>query len=160
MARCPKCSYQLVLLFNRSKYKCALCSKLYPQKEIENKEFRRFNEGKRLSDVEDYQKQRKEELLRIKQLKKSVKQLFKPIKNKNDYYKEYKQKNKAKIQEWLKQNKLAKDYKNKIKHRLYHYRLQQKQLTLQYLKNCKEKLYINEIFKSPPTFALCEVLNL
>ena len=52
MPRCPNCNYILVLLENRCKYKCAKCSKLYSQKEIDNKEFREWNEKQRELDRE------------------------------------------------------------------------------------------------------------
>lgn len=51
--RCPNCSYKLVFLENRLKYKCAKCSKLFPQKLIENIEFRRWNEFQRGLDKEN-----------------------------------------------------------------------------------------------------------
>ena len=55
MANCPKCSYVLVLLERRLKYKCALCSKLYPQKKIENKEFRDWNKQQKIRDIKNYE---------------------------------------------------------------------------------------------------------
>ena len=59
MPRYPNCSYKLVLLSFRSKYKCALCSKLYPKKEIEVKEFQEFNKKRKIEDLESYEKERK-----------------------------------------------------------------------------------------------------
>ncbi len=47
MPRCPNCNYLLVLLEHRRKYKCAKCGKLFPQREIEDKEFREFNKKRR-----------------------------------------------------------------------------------------------------------------
>jgi DNA-directed RNA polymerase subunit RPC12/RpoP len=41
-SRCPNCNYSLVLLERRAKYKCALCSKLFPQKEVDDKEFQKM----------------------------------------------------------------------------------------------------------------------
>lgn len=47
MARCPKCSFALVLLPKRNKYKCAKCSSLFRQKFIDNREFRAWNKRQR-----------------------------------------------------------------------------------------------------------------
>jgi len=47
MTVCPRCSYSLVLLKNRRRYKCAKCGGLYLQKPIEDREFRRWNEKQR-----------------------------------------------------------------------------------------------------------------
>jgi transcription initiation factor TFIIIB Brf1 subunit/transcription initiation factor TFIIB len=57
MPRCPNCSYILVLLERRGKYKCAKCGKLYPQKQIDDKEFRGYNKRQREKDKEDYEQQ-------------------------------------------------------------------------------------------------------
>ena len=46
MARCIKCNYLLVLLPKRSKYKCAKCSSLFPQREIDNRKFRSTTKDK------------------------------------------------------------------------------------------------------------------
>ena len=43
MPRCPNCSYMLVLLKERNRYKCAKCSGLFSQKKIEDKDFREQN---------------------------------------------------------------------------------------------------------------------
>ena len=63
MPRCPNCSYILVLLERRGKYKCAKCGKLYPQKEIDDKEFREHNKRQKERDKDDYERQR---ILRLK----------------------------------------------------------------------------------------------
>ncbi len=47
MTVCPKCSYALVLLPKRRRYKCAKCSSLYLEKFIDSREFRRFNQIQR-----------------------------------------------------------------------------------------------------------------
>ena len=51
MPRCPNCSYMLVLLEKRRKYKCAKCSKLFFQKEIDNRHFREQNKRIFLEDM-------------------------------------------------------------------------------------------------------------
>jgi len=52
MPRCPNCFYSLVLLEHRRKYKCAKCSKLFAQKEIDDKEFREWNKKRRKDEKE------------------------------------------------------------------------------------------------------------
>ncbi len=100
MSRCPNCSYKLVLLSSRPKYKCALCSKLYPEKEIEAKEFQEFNKRRRVEDIEIYEKERKEHLARIKEIKKSLRFLFNGFsKTSKEYRKEYYEKNRGKIKQ-------------------------------------------------------------
>lgn len=66
MSRCPNCSYILVLLEKRGKYKCAKCSKLFLKKEIDDEEFREWDKEQRKKDEEDFNKQLK---LRRKSLK-------------------------------------------------------------------------------------------
>lgn len=66
MPRCPNCSYILVLLEKRGKYKCAKCSKLFLRKEVESKEFREYNKRQKETDKEEFDKQLK---LRRKTLK-------------------------------------------------------------------------------------------
>lgn len=66
MPRCPNCSYILVLLEKRAKYKCAKCGKLFLQKEIDDKEFREYNKREKEKEKDDFQKNLK---LRRKRLK-------------------------------------------------------------------------------------------
>src|SRR3989344_476449 len=123
MPRCPNCSYKLVLLSSRPKYKCALCSKLYPKKEIEINEFQEFNKRRRIEDIENYEKERKEHLARIKEIKGDLKLLFNGfLKTPKEYRKEYYEKNKEKIRqlnkEWRLNNreydlKRKQDYRKK-----------------------------------------------
>jgi len=110
MPRCPNCSYKLVLLSSRPKYKCALCSKLYPKKEIEVKEFQEFNKRRRMEDAERFEKEYKGHLTRIKEIKKSLRLLFNGFsKTSKEYRKEYYEKNKEKIRqlnrEWRLRNR-------------------------------------------------------
>ena len=107
MLRCPNCSYKLVLLSSRSKYKCALCSKLYPKKEIEVKEFQEFNKRRRIKDAERFDKEYERHLARIKEIKKSLRLLFKGFsKTPKAYRKEYYEKNKEKIKQLNKEWRL------------------------------------------------------
>ena len=71
MPTCPNCSYELVLLSSRPKYKCALCSRLYPQREVETKAFREWNKRQRENDLhninlEGIQKRERKNLLNRK----------------------------------------------------------------------------------------------
>ena len=82
LTRCPNCSYKLVLLSSRPMYKCALCSRHYPEKEIEAIEFREFNKIRKIEDSEGVNKERKERLARIKEIKGSLRLLFRGTSNK------------------------------------------------------------------------------
>jgi len=73
MIRCPNCFYELALLEKRRKYKCAKCGKLFPQKEIENKEFREWNKKRRKEERDKVNKElelRKQKRKRSKPLSK------------------------------------------------------------------------------------------
>ncbi len=121
MPTCLNCGYELVLL-PRLKYKCSLCSKLYPQKEIENKTFRNWNKKQKEQDLHSLNlevKQRKESL-QEKKILKGLKLLFKKQKPRikltskeieqriNNYSKWYYHKNKEKLLEqddkWRQEN--------------------------------------------------------
>ncbi|MBL7147961.1 MAG: hypothetical protein ISS82_03995 [Nanoarchaeota archaeon] len=54
MPHCPNCSYILVLLEHRMRYKCSKCSRLYPQKQIDNEEFCKWNEQHRNEAYKKY----------------------------------------------------------------------------------------------------------
>ncbi len=58
MPRCPNCFYELVLFEKRRRYKCAKCSKLFPKREIEDKEFVEWNK-KRKKELKDNLKRKK-----------------------------------------------------------------------------------------------------
>ena len=108
MPRCPNCNYSLVLLEHRRKYKCAKCGKLFPQKEIEDKEFREFN------------KKRREESK--KESKKEYKKLYAQENREriSAWMREYYEKNKEKIKEqqrkWVAKNpEKIKEYQRKYR---------------------------------------------
>src|SRR3989344_5493006 len=152
MPRCPNCSYKLVLLSSRPKYKCALCSKLYPKKEIEVKEFQEFNKRRRIEDAERFEKEYKEHLVRIREVKKNRELLNAKAKLKRQTNPEPERQRK----------KLWRD-DNQNMMRAYgmiqHYRRKQKTLALQYLENEDFKPSNEEIFHSVPTFALSYLLE-
>ena len=89
MSRCPNCSYKLVLLSNRPKYKCALCSKLYTIKEIELKDFLEFNKNQRVSDIDFHEKETIKRNIELKSIKQQLKQLFSSKRDKKKYAQEY-----------------------------------------------------------------------
>lgn len=100
MPQCPNCSYKLVLLLHRPKYKCALCSKLYPKKEIDTKQFKKFNKRQRIFDIENYEKERKQEITKIGEIRRQIKKLFNGLpKSPKEYKKEYYEKNKKNIKQ-------------------------------------------------------------
>ena len=61
MSRCPNCSYLLVLIERRSKYKCAKCSRLWLQKLIDDRDFKEFNKKQRNLDKKEAEKERAKE---------------------------------------------------------------------------------------------------
>ena len=73
MPICPNCSYKLVLLSSRLKYKCSLCSKLFSQKEIDNKKFREWNKFQRQLDLETLKLKNKVRLTKEEKLQKARK---------------------------------------------------------------------------------------
>jgi len=75
MPRCPNCSYILVLLEKRGKYKCAKCGKLFLRKEVESKDFREYNKRQKETDKEEFNRQLK---LRRKTLKPRIKKYVQP----------------------------------------------------------------------------------
>jgi hypothetical protein len=48
--RCPKCDYMLTLLEKRDKYKCGLCDTLFPVRDIDLIQFRKYNEREKAKD--------------------------------------------------------------------------------------------------------------
>ena len=50
MAKCPNCNYTLVLHEHRRKYKCSKCGKLFPQKDVDTKEFVEWNKQRRAEE--------------------------------------------------------------------------------------------------------------
>ncbi|MEK6830543.1 MAG: hypothetical protein AABX77_00770 [Nanoarchaeota archaeon] len=105
MSICPNCSYELVLLSTRSKYKCALCSKLYPQKEIDNKEFKEFNKRSRIEDFKEYKKEETIEYLKIKEINKHLRTLFSGVRKNNKNYAINKERIKLSNKEWRLKNR-------------------------------------------------------
>lgn len=186
--QCPNCSYKLVLLSNRGKYKCALCSKLYPQKEINNKEFRAWNKEQRKQDLKDIRLNEQKRLNELKQIKKDLKLLFTPRQSSKEYSKKWREKNREvyntikriywnkktkqintkrrekysnkreQVLNYQKLWKLDNKYAHNLKRRLAELRESQKQLTLQLCKNEEYKLYTACFKEVLPSFVLAELL--
>jgi len=132
MASCPKCSYSLVLLEHRGKYKCALCSRLFPQKEIDDKEFREWNKRQRVLDIEFSNKKTEEELVQISELKIQIKYLFNGLpKSTKEYQKEYFRKNKEKVLQRIYSYREKNKEKHKLNNRLARWRNKQKELAIE-----------------------------
>lgn len=118
MAICPKCSYSLVLLPKRLRYKCAKCGGLYLQKPIEDREFRRWNEKQREFTREGLE-QDFEQLWNVyKDLNPPERKPSKPRsrlseEEKKQKYKEYYQKSRERIL------KHAKEYYQKNKEKVF-----------------------------------------
>lgn len=155
MPICKNCGYELVLL-SRPKYKCALCSKLYPQKEIENKTFREWNKKQKENDLHnlDLEEKKVNKLIEENKILKGFRFLFKErriklskeerLQRKRDYYLKNKQtinlKGKIKRQNDLEvYNKRRKDWRDKnlemmrVYGQIQHYRSKQRELVLGYL---------------------------
>lgn len=93
MPKCPNCSYLLVLLEHRRKYKCAKCGRLFPQQEVDSNEFRELNKRERKKDKKEAMKEYKREWM---------------IKNRERmriYFKEYYKKNKQRILAQMKEDR-------------------------------------------------------
>lgn len=143
--RCPNCSYKLVLLKFRSKYKCALCGKLYIQKEIESKEFQQWNKQQRESDLKlsnlNFIEERKDARKRWRQDNREfVNQYARDCRSKNKEQintrrREAYSKNRKQIYEKYKQWQQKNQHNYNMKVRLAFLRQEQKQLALQLCKN-------------------------
>src|SRR3989344_2054281 len=97
MPRCPNCSYKLVFLEKRLRYKCAKCSRVFLQKFIENKDFQRYNKHRRELDKHNLNleiKQRKRPKLTSEERKLRTKESAKKWRQDNlEKCREYSRKN-------------------------------------------------------------------
>jgi len=181
MPRCPNCNYLLVLLENRRKYKCAKCSKLFSQREIDDAEFRVWNKKRRKEDKENIEKELQEMIkssnkkLTKEELHEKKLILQKKWNEKNrEYINEYKRKYWAKHRDKLlakrKENyerrkpeilEQQKEYRqnNKEKSRLKHLRDSQKRLAGRKFEFAKEKGSISQILLFLPTFLLAYLIR-
>ena len=172
MARCTKCSYLLVLLHKRNKYKCSKCSSLFPQKEIDNKEFIVWNGRQRLQDIENMKPERKPRIKlsdeeKIRRANESAKRWREHNKERCRELSEINyEKNKEKILARKKAYRQEIKDKDRIRRKEYRYqqidrtrqlariqwwRQKQKDLALRELKNMEEKVYNANVLISPLT---------
>ena len=155
MPRCPNCNYELVLLEHRQKYKCAKCGKLFPQKEVEIKEFREWNRRQRQEEkerVEQELKQNKEQKPKLSKEEKLARSREAQRKFREENREEY---NQTKREYWASNHnhlleKRRENYKkkkaqilarqklygenHKIERRINNLRFEQKELALERLK--------------------------
>jgi len=107
MAVCPKCGYMLVLPPKRRRYKCAKCSRLYSQRFIDDREFKRLNQIQRRITKEETERYFDEIwkafriLTRTERKKPNPRKRFSEEERKQRI-KEYRKKNRAKILLWKK----------------------------------------------------------
>ena len=161
MPRCPNCNYILVLLQHRMKYKCAKCGKLFLQKQIEDKEFQKYNEQQRQLDNENFKKElesRKRPRLTAEEKKQKL----------EENQQEYREKNREKLREQNRARDRKEDQKiwyhknpDRLRShgRLKYWRQKQKMLTLQMLENKQDGAYNLDIFSSPPTKSLSYLIK-
>ena len=188
MPTCQKCGYELVLLSSRLKYKCALCSKLYPQKEVETKAFREWNKKQRENDFHNIklEKTQRERKITENRILTGFRLLFKqkkPRLNLNPEEKrerllerkrkwasrnpdkikamgnKYLEGHREEVYGYLKKWRVIKQYESRLKQRLTFWRGKQRDLTLQLIENQSYKLSSKEIEKLLPTWALTQLLE-
>ena len=188
MPTCPNCSYEFVLLSSRPKYKCALCSRLYPKREVETKNFREWNKRQIETDIHNLKLEmvQKEREFTENRILKGLRLLFKQKKprlklnpeerreRKNLLNKKWALENPEKVKEmnekWMSKNRdkryscleqwrTVKQYESRLKQRLTFWRGKQRDLTLQLIENQPYKLSTKEIEKLLPTWALTHLLK-
>lgn len=178
--KCPKCYYQLVLRENSRKYKCPVCKKRFPQKELELNEFLENNKKEKEKDKGELQKEIETRIQKlmieisitlafnsiIRECNKKQSALFNRVLDRDLYNKkkyEYWAKNKIYFQEKRKENynlqksKILGQQKvyrqnNKLLRQINHLRTRQKELTLKYLENGTFKPLTFEFEDTLPTF--------
>ncbi|MBI2107093.1 hypothetical protein HYT57_03845 [Candidatus Woesearchaeota archaeon] len=158
MSICPNCGYELVLLLSRLKYKCALCSRLYPQKEVETRNFRIWNQKQRENDFYNFglEEEKRRKMLVERKIMKAFRFLFGNLpKNNSPEHKVLDREERVKL---FKKEVLGKVYKKRLNGRLSFWRYKQKQLALQFLKNGKQEASKDNIFQTPFTFSLSQLL--
>ena len=180
MPRCPNCNYLLVLLEHRRKYKCAKCSKLFSQREIDDAEFRGWNKKRRKEEKENVEKEL-QEIIKVESKKLTKEEMHeKKIalqriwreKNReayNQYKREYWAKHRERLLEKRKENyekrkpeilEKQRLYRqnNKEKNRLKHLRDTQKKLAERKFESAKQNGSVAQILIFLLTFLLSELL--
>lgn len=114
MPRCPKCSYILVLLEERCRYKCAKCGRLFLQKQIEDKEFREWNiEQRKLGKIIRKKREKLSPLERKKRTNECEKRYY--LKNRERILKHQNEKNRRLSKEQRKKANAERYAKSKEK---------------------------------------------
>lgn len=170
MPQCPNCSYLLVFLSNRLKYKCAKCGRLFLQKSTENRHFKVWNTTQRKIDKHNINIKQKRIKLTPEQKKLKIKQWkLDNIDKCREYNRKHYEDNRDKILAKKKiYRQLAKDNHNKWRKRyrkkliqrtrllarIQYWRVQQAKLTQQHLKNSNYRPYIRVSDASLSAFGL------
>ncbi|MAH07591.1 hypothetical protein CMI38_05080 [Candidatus Pacearchaeota archaeon] len=169
MPTCQNCNYELVLL-PRGKYKCSICSKLYPPKKVESKSFRTWNQKQRELDIHNDKLDHKNKVSEKREIRKFIRQLFNGLpKTRKQIYEEYKEVQYQKKKLWIQNNKdkylemrrkMREKYRQRIRGyaNLYYYRKKQKALALHYLRNKQYNGSKEEIDFSVPASSLSQLL--
>ena len=175
ISTCPNCAYQLVLLERRRKYKCAECSKLFLQKEIEDYNFRNWNKKQKENDMHNLKLEaQRPKLTEQEKLQRRQEYCLKNKEKYKEYSEKYYYKNKEKInlriiehrknnKEWhnnyVKKWRLKTLSKRRIQWQMQNFRKRLKQLALQYFKSNNHKPSKTKIIFYPPTISLSQLLN-
>ena len=163
MPRCSNCSFALILREKSRKYKCNRCSRRFPQKETENREFKIWNEKQRDLDKHNIVLENKKVKLTAEEKKEKSKGCSR------QYYEHNKEIVMAYVKEWRnnnreRRNKAVNEYrannpmKIKLRDRINMLRQKQKKLFLQHLKT-NDKTYSRKLEDWLSTFGLSEVLS-
>ena len=112
MPRCLNCSYILVLIEKRRKYKCAKCGSLFFKKYMEDKEFNSINKNQRKLDREKLFSKRVK--LSEEERKRKLKEYNEKNRDrKSDYSNDYYERNRERLLA------LSKEHYKKVKERAY-----------------------------------------
>ena len=121
MPTCKNCGYELVLLERRLKYKYALCSRLYPQKEVETRDFRIWNQKQRENDLHNLrlEEEKMRKMLVERNIMKAFRFLFGKPKRDLSKHKILARDKRIKL---FKKEELGRIYKKRLKGRLSFWR--------------------------------------
>lgn len=179
MSTCTNCSYNLVFLSHRQKYKCAKCSRLFKQKDLENREFRRWNERQRILDRENFKLQRKlrttlnpeerKQRARLATKKWGVDHRELCRTHSQEYYEKhrdlilvkrklYRQQTKDQERVWRKAYRQRQINRTQQLARIHWWRYKQKSLALHYLENNTYEAYTPILQDQPPTLVPYQLL--
>ncbi|MFH1209305.1 MAG: hypothetical protein V1663_00750 [archaeon] len=174
MPRCPNCQYILVLLEHRRKYKCAKCSRLYLQKEIDNNDFREWNKQQRKQDKET-PRPRKLKLTKEEKNKRKKDYYLSHQKKLLEFSREHYEKNKDKIlarkkvyrqetrqqyYEWRKKYRETNRERTRLLTRIQFWRQEQKKLAVHMLENYSYEASTLDFYGLLPAFVHSELLDI